>query len=99
MAECMGEIEDLDLGKIQSDQVLNQLECPVCYDYIIPPVKQCKERIFVIVRKYLPILNVFFVKSCHTIIICMYFYNSRYQRSFDLQFLLSKIEASNLPNM
>ena len=41
MAECMGEIEDLDLGKIESDQVLNQLECPVCYDYIIPPVKQC----------------------------------------------------------
>ena len=47
MAECMGEIEDLDLGKIESDQVLNQLECPVCYDYIIPPVKQCKKRIFV----------------------------------------------------
>ena len=47
MAECMGEIEDLDLGKIESDQVLNQLECPVCYDYIIPPVKQCKKIIFV----------------------------------------------------
>ena len=47
MAECMEEIEDLDLGKIESDQVLNQLECPVCYDYIIPPVKQCKKRIFV----------------------------------------------------
>ena len=41
MAASLGDIGDLDLGKIESEEVLNQLECPVCYDYIIPPVKQC----------------------------------------------------------
>ena len=42
MAESLADIGDLDLGKIESEQVLSQLECPVCYDYIIPPVRQCK---------------------------------------------------------
>ena len=34
-------IEGLDLGNVDSKKILNLLECPVCYDYITPPIKQC----------------------------------------------------------
>ena len=34
-------IEGLDLGKVDSKKILTLLECPVCYDYITPPIKQC----------------------------------------------------------
>ena len=34
-------IEALDLGNVESKKILSLLECPVCYDYITPPIKQC----------------------------------------------------------
>lgn len=30
-------------SKIENEDILSQLECPVCYDYICPPIRQCEK--------------------------------------------------------
>ena len=32
---------DTNIDQIDAKEILNNLECPVCYEYITPPVKQC----------------------------------------------------------
>jgi hypothetical protein len=34
-------LEDIDLGSVESANLLSLMECPVCLDHITPPVKQC----------------------------------------------------------
>jgi len=35
------DFEDVELGQVETESVLSLLECPVCLDHIVPPVRQC----------------------------------------------------------
>ena len=41
LATLVGDVDNVDLGKVDTSDVLSLLECPVCLDHITPPVKQC----------------------------------------------------------
>ena len=41
MELLLAEQAALELGSVDTNQLLTLLECPVCLDHITPPVKQC----------------------------------------------------------
>jgi len=41
MEKILAEQAALELGAVDTNQILTLLECPVCLDHITPPIKQC----------------------------------------------------------
>jgi hypothetical protein len=41
MQAVLEEQAGLELGAVDTNNILTLLECPVCLDHITPPIKQC----------------------------------------------------------
>jgi hypothetical protein len=57
MQAVLEEQAGLELGAVDTNNILTLLECPVCLDHITPPIKQCiKVKIYLNLGTYFNIL-------------------------------------------